>query len=499
MYGYVVPALIVLLAVPAGVMYADAHEGAPDPRDYPEFPAMPLEYTASPIPCTGASNITSSDDLPMYELRAPLVKTTTGQTCPAYEEIVTIYRIDGAGPHQLVAGRTFAGGSEDLRQGETRDSETINLDDSTFGPGEYELWYFAEANTGVRISYVVHHAHLTYTPSDLGSFNVEVMVRPQAPVFIHPDNGTQFLYGHAMQTVNGTTIQNVTDVMVELVTEQIVPGGTGDKTSYDLMPEGGVWSQNVTLYNGTNRLTATAVKDELRSDPAVITVHVVDEILRPPVITRPANGTTFAFGEKNQTIHGTAGQESTITLEVRADGAPADRTVFRDIVRHQNKTWSQDVTLSGGTNVLVARAVSGAITSAPSEEVTLFVDDPICSTGISSTLDFGELADGARSGESAVDLLNNGELPVSTSIQGADWADPSGQSVVMHANQTRYAETAGVAYDAKTVLTGMPAGVAADQQVGSTETIHMQVMIDLIDDDFAGDIQQTITVTSSCG
>lgn len=490
---HLVPLAVMCLTAALGIGHAEAHTGPgmePNGRHYegiePEF------ETDDPPICASERDITSSVPLPRYRFFNPLEANQTGSHCgPLYNDYVQyalVYKIeDGVAPHPLAFRYDFVG---------LGDSHTINLNDDGLGLGEYEIYYFSKRTSVGSTNPGIFHASATVSYDTLidSMLTANAAVIPPPPVFTSPGNNSRL--SATDQTIAGTAL---TGLDVRLTVASVDNPAAAERNYRISNGDDPAWSQDVDLYDGENRLTAIAVKGDLRSAPAVLTV-VVDGTVEPPVITFPANGTTFDSGRNDQSVRGTA-TEGVVTLNVTSltgDREMATRTY--DVTRQSNGTWVQPVMLYNGTNRLVATATANDIRSAPSDEVIVTVSDQTCFTNVSGDLNFGDMKVGDTSPDQTLTLLNTGGAQSAHKIEGTDWAEPgSPGSAKMNVGQTRYSGTQGEDHGSMTALTKSAADLPGTLQPGASDEIYLKLKIDLIDAGFAGALQQTVTVTGTCG
>lgn len=138
-------------------------------------------------------------------------------------------------------------------------------------------------------------------------------------------------------------------------------------------------------------------------------------------------------------------------------------------------------------------------TDSATSTISLEKQDPaaICSAAVSGDINFGALAPGGTSADQTLTITNDGGADFTTMIEGADWFDSAGGSLI-DVGGTRYSTTTGQGHPDKTPLSATVATVGGS--ISSTETtdIYLSVNLALKEPTFKGTLTQQITISTSC-
>ncbi|MFC1921405.1 Ig-like domain-containing protein [Chloroflexota bacterium] len=151
-------------------------------------------------------------------------------------------------------------------------------------------------------------------------------------------------------------------------TSQLIPVSSGN------------FSQSVTLVSGSNTITVTAT-DEAGNTSTATDITVTFDNTKPEItITSPVSGTVTNTANRN--VSGTVSDPSISTATLYLNSSPQAISVT-------DGSYSENVTLSSGANILEVRASDNATNTGTSGNVTITLDNtvPTITIGLSDPTD----------------------------------------------------------------------------------------------------------------
>ncbi|WP_382307867.1 hypothetical protein [Herbiconiux sp. UC225_62] len=303
-------------------------------------------------------------------------------------DVYTGGAITGTGP----AGATLV---VDPSQGATFD---VAID----GDGN---WSFPAPGQAGALSYSVH-AERGFDTSPTTAFSVNVVPAPlKAPAITSPYDGQKV--ETSISALFGTGEPGAT----------VTLSGSVEDTA--LVGSDGTWSVDVDLDYGSYSVSAVQNRSDASTSPSVTVAFSVVPVA--PVITSPANGTTFDAGNGPTQVTGTGIDGATVTIWI--NGSIAGATTVAD------GTWAIPLTsaLAAGTvTITAAQTIDGTTGTGSTSTITI-------------TAAAGGGGNSAPAGNSGAGLASTG-APVAPLLGGGVLLLLAAGGLLMVARRTRFGQ-----------------------------------------------------------